>query len=847
LTSRLIPLSLGMLLLASATSRAEDRLERDAQVNPQASPASESNIIRSPDPGQRRPQFPTGPDQVESAAETAASQTRAEQPDEQHLWTLWDQGRTRTLEQTLRSYRKTHPDWRPPQKLIALLAAKRASQRAQNAGTRRATGEPERAPRLKRPDGQDRLCTDPNAAWSVAETHGQRAEHGKALAIYTRMLTHCPWPVARATLQKAAVVSDDAGFQRLTALAAQRADGATLAPLIDELDYERGKRALLAAREAGDRVKATGLAANLTPRFIARGDVDMLAMAGWDAYGQKDSAEAMRYWRLALDQQPQREDARYGLALALRRGGDFDGARSLLGADPETPRLRKLLGAILLEQGWESLKLGDTSRALGLSSEAKRWLRDTNEADTLRAWALYRRGEYAEAADTFAALYHKQPSRPYADGWMLSLAAHAPERLHTLPNADREPLKSALAQRKAAELYARKHFLAARQAAAEDFPQLEHIDGLHVGGGFLLRHRSGQSGLGRLTIMERPVAEGGWVWNGTDRFTIKASALALDSGKPSECAAFGSKAQGCEPFARQPHAVIDDAALVELSWARDGWFSPYAALGTTPLNGPVSPVPTYRLGLIHETAWGRWQAEAFGQPVRESLLAYAGQRNPYSGQEWGRVVKHGGRLSAYTRLGDRWGLSTEAIGSYLTGRRVADNWMAGASASVGYDFKLPGFDYFSLGPSLAFQHYDRNLNHYTLGHGGYFSPDHVLNAGLGLSFLTQESRRAIAKGRLTLGYQDFYAPAESFFPEGTPPGQNPGRYGADRHAGIFFDFELKGAWLITPNWILAGGAAARQTSGYEDYGVGLMLRYMPEARKAAFSTDIPDSFFQAVY
>ena len=60
------------------------------------------------------------------------------------------------------------------------------------------------------------------------------------------------------------------------------------------------------------------------------------------------------------------------------------------------------------------------------------------------------------------------------------------------------------------------------------------------------------------------------------------------------------------------------------------------------------------------------------------------------------------------------------------------------------------------------------------------------------------------------------------------------------------DIELKGVWLMAPNFQLGAGAAVRHTANYEDFTGGLFIRLFFQDRKASYSSDIPDAMFTTI-
>jgi hypothetical protein len=655
----------------------------------------------------------------------------------------------------------------------------------------------------------------------------------------------CIPSISRASLQKADASLPDGEFEELLQQVevSSRRD---LQPLAQELRYERDKRGLLAARTNGDGETARRLSARLEPQLRARQDADLAGLLAWDALDRHDYPLAENWFRYALQQRPGVEDWTFGLALAVKQSHGPQAAASVLGETPKTPRLRQLLGDLRVEQGWALLEQNRLDEAENQLKQAWPLLENRRDGENLSAWIDLRQSRHARAAAKFLQLYGQEPTPKLAEALVLSYGKLSPGDLHDLPEAHTEPLRSAIREYDARSLFDRKQFLASRELSGKAAAELQNVETARIDAGVITRHRSGQGGMGRLTIVEGPQGEYSWSPGGSDRISFRAAGLDLESGKLAPCAQFGARATGCAAW---PGGAthLHGAAQLELSWSREGWINPYFRLGATPIGGAVAPLPTFRLGLNHQEAWGRWQVESFSQPVRESLLSYAGVQDPVSGKSWGRVTRIGAKSSAYVQLSENWGGNAEVNAAYLGGQGVQDNWTTGLSLATGYDLRLPGFDYFSLGPAFNYQHYQSNLNHFTLGNGGYFSPDRLINAGLGLNFLTAENQRAVLKGRVGVGYQHFYAPSQAWFPLALPPGQSRGSYSASHYDGIAFDLELKGVWLIDPHWMLAGGVAARQTSGYEDYSIGLNLRFNFDGRQSALSADIPDGLFQMVY
>lgn len=173
--------------------------------------------------------------------------------------------------------------------------------------------------------------------------------------------------------------------------------------------------------------------------------------------------------------------------------------------------------------------------------------------------------------------------------------------------------------------------------------------------------------------------------------------------------------------------------------------------------------------------------------------------------------------------------------------------MIGYTMAPGYDFGVQGFDYFTLGPYFNFLHYGNNQNHFRLGHGGYFSPQEFYAGGLQLGLRTLEGRKFMIEGRVGIGVQFFREGKEAWYPQGCGAEQvlcsvNPD-YPENREISFAPSGRVRFVWQIHPHLQLAGGVYGQRTSGYDEFGGGLSLRWLFQPRPAVFSSDLPGYLF----
>jgi len=142
---------------------------------------------------------------------------------------------------------------------------------------------------------------------------------------------------------------------------------------------------------------------------------------------------------------------------------------------------------------------------------------------------------------------------------------------------------------------------------------------------------------------------------------------------------------------------------------------------------------------------------------------------------------------------------------------------------------------------VSFEHYEKNLSQFTLGHGGYFSPDYLIQPVGSVNLLTHEGRPFIVKSDIGLGFQNHHQESSPFFPL-EPDGR---RYAATTESGFVFSGELLGVARLAEHWQAGFGGAARRTAHFHDESGLFFVRYLFEPRPAVFSSDF--EYFHDIY
>jgi tetratricopeptide (TPR) repeat protein len=202
----------------------------------------------------------------------------------------------------------------------------------------------------------------------------------------------------------------------------------------------------------------------------------------------------------------------------------------------------------------------------------------------------------------------------------------------------------------------------------------------------------------------------------------------------------------------------------------------------------------------------RFQADSEGGPwsfgydrsmVRDSFLSLAGTVDPLSGQSWGGVIRD--RAYFGGRVGDEvMNLYGVLSGAAFDGHRVDGNtqWRADAGflrrAASGEGWTA------HLGGTVEVEGFSANRSHFTLGHGGYFSPEKFISVGPVIEILGRRDTRSFRfEGGIT--WQEVREDDSEFFPEDAAlqaASGNP-RYPSDSRGGLAARVAASVEWRVS--------------------------------------------------
>ena len=323
--------------------------------------------------------------------------------------------------------------------------------------------------------------------------------------------------------------------------------------------------------------------------------------------------------------------------------------------------------------------------------------------------------------------------------------------------------------------------------------------------------RAGDLGIDRLVI-EDGFAGGSVVGGNTVRLDVAAHGLYLFSGTPTgrSKSSFGTLAPGATFPQQTASGITGELQLSTGTFGLD--------FGATPSEFLVQNLTG---GFRFRPFGGPVTFTAMRDSVKDSLLSYAGVRDPGTGIIWGGVVSNTGILQL-DHKNNRAAQYASASFSYLTGKNVPTNWDASGNAGF-YVVVVKGL---SVGLTATGMHYDKNLSLFSLGHGGYFSPQRYGLAAIPITWFARH-RRFEYQIRASLGAQYIQQDAAPFFPtrlNTTPP--TIGFYSSTEDVGPNYSFLARLGYRVAPHVYFDVFGTANNARNYGTQTVGFSLKFL---------------------
>jgi cellulose synthase operon protein C len=242
-----------------------------------------------------------------------------------------------------------------------------------------------------------------------------------------------------------------------------------------------------------------------------------------------------------------------------------------------------------------------------------------------------------------------------------------------------------------------------------------------VQSGLQLRSRDGDAGLDQMLEVQTPLSYN-FAPGEIGSFSFTATPTYISSvtfnNDEVQLRRFGRNAVSNTGAVASP-GDINDSGIALSAGFNAGWIQ--AELGVTPLGflftNPVGGITSRPK--LSEAVTLRFTIEQ--RAVMDSVHSYAGFTDTRNGVTFGGVVKRGGSLGIEVDTGD-FGAYANAGFYQFEGQRVEDNRSIEGNMDAYIRIIERPDEELKIGGNVSFFGYEENLRHFTLGHGGYFSP-----------------------------------------------------------------------------------------------------------------------------
>ncbi len=686
-------------------------------------------------------------------------------------------------------------------------------------------------------------CQRIDYLWALADAHIYLNDFAQAHAIYLRIIEQCDSDEYRlVTLQKA----DDHNMplEQLKVLfgrAEKYIVNAAIKNQMFDLRYYCNTRAFFIAFDHGDYPAATRIAQTISSTILARQDIAIASALGWTLFKQQDYVAAEHWFEQAWRWRTDDDNANAVVLTYLKQGKDQQAEIFMRKLDGLDSRLKQHLWDILVTSANRFYQQEKYEFCLLKLKEASKFFPLDQDYQKMKAWSYFNLAMYAEAGKIFEQLYRNKPDEETAKGFFYSHLALGEKRtIESVATQVAGPVTGLWNKHLSRKDFSRKLYLSAQQRSPGMFASLQNIDRPHVTGGIGYLHRRGTEGLNQLQLWRLPMSDAAVVQQGIHQWRLQIDSIRLSSGRLARYAPIGRMPKDKQNYLFEQDRWLNAGLEPQLHYYREGWTSFFFSLGATPLDGIVSSKPTWQLGMLQQTTTGYWRLSLSQQSVKNSLLSYVGMEDPYTFERWGRVLKTGLQLSDVRQLGAVTHLYSQVTVAKLKGEQVASN----TSISVLGFLSRRGeaSDRFSLnyGPYVSYMHYRENLSQFTLGHGGYFSPQNWFEVGGQLDYVSAANKSWLIKANFQLSRSWFKEAKSPFFPLSPDD-----RYYREKDkAELGFAFSLMGVKKLTGRWQMGGGLHWQKNSSFDQTAALAFARWYFAGRPLPLSIDLPHQMLQ---
>ncbi|HDS1819850.1 TPA: cellulose biosynthesis protein BcsC [Pseudomonas putida] len=560
-------------------------------------------------------------------------------------------------------------------------------------------------------------------------------------------------------------------------------------------------------------------ASALLEASLARGEGgpdDLLLLADWAA-ARGEPGKARGYYQRVLTVQPQQPEARLGVVESWVAEGDLAHARQLLAAQPpqlaaEDSNAQRRMAAVWVALGEHDQAASLLERIAAQQPQPDPLLRRdaarlVAQADPQRALSLY------AAAMADAQLLERAAVSP-RDDRALTLASREQDADDWLARSLRSDVDALYRQRNT------------------------HVTLMHDYG---WREDDGTPGTSELSTQSTLLHvdtpwQDGTAFARVERIGMDAGSFELNEGRNTTdfgtCQFVGRNADGASFPACGGGSQSADGSVLALGWQGSRWAFDLGTtqgyevnnwLGGATLNGDLGQVG--------------WSLTASRRPMSNSLLSFAGARDPATGVRWGGVTANGATLGLSWDQGGDNGVWASLGHHWLYGENVADNQRTRAMAGYYHRLVEKADERVRVGVTLMHWRHDKDLGGYSLGQGGYYSPQRYTSVGVPVSYAWRNyDWSLLLEG--SVGWSQAHSGRSRLYPDAHVNHKVLAPYGERSNIDAMSDasdssglgYRLRGLFerRLSDQWVVGGGFDWQHSDDYAPSHGMLYLRYLFE-------------------
>ena len=348
------------------------------------------------------------------------------------------------------------------------------------------------------------------------------------------------------------------------------------------------------------------------------------------------------------------------------------------------------------------------------------------------------------------------------------------------------------------------------------------------------RSRVGATGKSEYAYTELPF-EVRAPWNGGSHVfaqaaVVRSSAGTLDLGAVDSAARFGSVLL-CQPLCTLGGAPQSVQGLSLMAGIEQGEWR--GDIGVTPLGFPITNIVG---GVLKKGDLGAfsYSVDASRRALMGSVLSYAGARDPRTGARFGGVLANG----------VRFGLSRDSGGTFGAWSALGLHRLTGTDVQANNRMQLMGGGYWRLvneddrvltvGMNAMLWRFSENAGEYTLGHGGYYSPQRFASVSLPVAFsarsarLSYTVRGALSSSRSSTAAADYFPTRPDLQTQALALAAGNGidpRYGASSGHGVGRSLSAAFEYQMHPKLFVGGRFEIDRSSDYAPNRLLFYFRY----------------------